>query len=285
VIYYVTGPLGHGKSFFACKKIAEALLRGRVVASNILLVEGWEHKVLSHAPHYKFSGQRKKKFYREEMLTRYYHCTDMQELVNLRLRGNGENRGLRVIDEAHNELNNREWVENNQKGILRKLSLSRKRGWETYFIAQHKDNTDAAIRRIAAVEVRLLNWRQFLHWPVFHTPLLPFNLFLAQAFPLNVSGNAMKAQKPLWREMFLLSWEKNLYDTFQDYDIPEEEDSVPGIWLPLKNGVSSGGPEEGVPEDGSEVESSNGNGGVLLSGREPEVVLKDKRPGVTTPWK
>jgi len=276
VIYYVTGPLGHGKSFYACKKIAEALLRGRVVATNIRLVEGWPHRILSHAWYYKTSKEAKRQLYRDELRRRYHHTDDIEELLNLRLYGKGENRGFRVIDEAHNELNNRDWLENHQKTSLRKLTLSRKRGWETYFIAQNKDNTDAALRRVAAVEIRLINWRQFLHWPYFRTPMLPFNLFLAQAFPLNVSGNVMSAQKVLYREMFRLTWEKNLYDTMQDYDIPDDEDSASEIWLPLRDGVTPGvTPAGGAPGASQLRAAGNGNGELALGGREPQEVVKN----------
>jgi hypothetical protein len=113
--------------------------------------------------------------------------------------------------------------------------------------------------------------------------MLPFNLFLAQAFPLNVSGNAISAKKVLFREMFRLTWEKNLYDTMQDYDIPEEEDSEPAVWLPLRNGSSGPTDAGGGPQDGLPAETNGSNGGVLLSGRDPQEVV-EKKAGVTTPW-
>lgn len=233
MINYVTGPLGAGKSAFAARRISRALLSGRVVATNVRLVAGWETILLRHAPYYRFAGSRMKKEYEKEVSRRYYWTGDLSELLSLRLHGKGEGRGVRIIDEAHNELNNREWAENNQKQQLRKITLSRKRGWEDYIIAQHKDNTDASLRRVASVEIRLLDWQQVTRIPLLQTKLLPFHLFLAQAFLVNYA-TVSSAKKPLYRELYPLGWWAKLYDTWEDFDIPEDEDATPALWLPLR---------------------------------------------------
>jgi len=144
-----------------------------------------------------------------------------------------------IIDEAHNELNNREWEEKNQKTALRKLTLARKRGWEVYLISQHKDNTDAAARRIATVEIRLINWRQFTRVPLMGTPLLPFHLFLAQAFPANQPANVVSARKVMFRELFRVGWYANLYDTFEDFDGGVDDEDEASIWLPLREPLTA----------------------------------------------
>lgn len=231
MIHYVTGPLGAGKSAFGTRKMAQALLSGRVVATNIRFVDGWEKKLLKHAHHYRFAGRRAKREFELEVAERYFWTTELPTLVSLRLHGKGEGRGVRVIDEAHNELNNREWAENNQKAQLRKMTLARKRGWEDYILSQHKDNTDAALRRIASIEIRLLDWQQVTKLPFFGTKLLPFHLFLAQGYLVNFA-TVSNAQKPLFRELYPLGWWASLYDTWEDFGIPE--DDAEAIWLPRR---------------------------------------------------
>jgi len=214
VIMYVTGILGAGKSYYGARKIADALLRGKVVITNMQLVPGWEKLVLSHSPYYKTS--KKKESFEREIRSRYAFEPDIEFLVSATIRGKGESRGIRVIDEAHNEINNRAWMAENQKTILKRMALARKRGWDDYILAQHRDNTDMSMRRISGVEVKLINWRQILEMPFFHTKLLPFNLFLAMAFPMN--NHLRKEKKVLWRELYGLGWQKNIYDTFEDFD-------------------------------------------------------------------
>lgn len=193
--------------------------------------------MLSHVLYYRLAGQKRKRELRLEMRERYAYVPSISDIVYARLDGRGENRGIRVIDEAHNELNNREWAESNQKEMLKIMALSRKRGWSDYIIAQHANNTDAALRRICGEEIRLVDWQQITKLPVFQTKLIPFHLFLAQAFPTNIPKNTKGGSKPLWKELFFLSWQRKLYNTFQDYEseffTPEEFD---GVILPVPGG-------------------------------------------------
>lgn len=238
MIYYVTGVLGAGKSYFGSKKIAEALLKGKMVSTNMRLVPGWEKIVLSHAPYYKLAKQGKKTDYEAHMRRRYAWIPDMEVLVSSKLHGKGESRGVRLIDEAHNEINNREWMDANQKKTLRKMALARKRGWDDYILAQSKDNTDNALRRIGGMEIRLVNWRKLLVMPVFQCELLPFNLFLALAFSMNTPGTVRRESKVVWRQLYRLGWEKDIYDTFEDFDAgswdDDEDEEV--LYLPLSEG-------------------------------------------------
>lgn len=238
MIAYVTGVLGAGKSYYGARKIADALLRGKVVATNMKLVPGWEKIVLSHSPYYRSSSKKEK--YEREILTRYAWVPDIEYLVSSTIRGKGESRGVRLIDEAHNEINNRTWLAENQKLVLRRMALARKRGWDDYILAQHRDNTDAALRRISGVEIKLINWRQLVILPFFQTKLLPFNLFLAMAFPLSGQRHARKT-KVLWRELYGLGWQKNIYDTFEDFDLRTIEDEDPREIYPRLPMFADGG--------------------------------------------
>jgi hypothetical protein len=243
MISYITGQLGAGKSAFAVMKAARGLLQGKVAAANIQFEEGWEEVVLAHAPYYRMAGRRRKKEYRIEMSGRYFFSNDLDVLLNLRLYGKGEGRGIRLIDETHNSLNNRDWESNRQKVQLRKITLSRKRGWDDYIIAQHAANTDASLRRVASIEIEMFNWKQMLQMPIVHTPLLPFHLFLATGYRLKLTGTSVsRVKKPVFRETHLLGWWRKMYDTFEDYDVEEilrdrEGNIVPGastVWLPQR---------------------------------------------------
>lgn len=264
MISYVTGPLGAGKSAYAARKIARALLSGRVAAANVRLVDGWEHRLLKHAHYYKLAGRRARSEYRAEVAGRYFYSPDLRTLVNLRLHGKGENRGVRVLDEAHNALNNRDYAEKEQKAQLRKMTLSRKRGWDDYVIAQNKDNTDVALRRVSSVEIRLLDWQQVTRVPFIGAKLLPFHFFLAQGFLQNVASTAVNTQRPLFREVFFLGWWAKLYDTHEDFDVDDQDDE-PAIWLPRT---------AGTPQAGGRARETIG-GAVVLHPRRSSYRVKD----------
>lgn len=219
---------------YGARQSGKALLEGRVLATNMRFVDGWEELVLKRAPHYKIAGKKAKAEFRLEMRERYYYQPELKKLLSTRIRGRGEHRGVMILDEAHNEMNNRDWADENQREALRKLSLLRKRGFWAYLISQHKDNTDASARRIATAEIRIVNWKQLTRVPLLGTPLLPFPLFLAMAYPTNVPATAVAASKVLFREVYSIGWYRNLYDTFEDFGNADGEVDPDATWLPLK---------------------------------------------------
>lgn len=231
MINYITGTLGAGKSMYGARLAGRALLAGKVVATNVRFVDGWEDIVLSKNPYYKMGGKDRRAGLRADLQRRYAYVPDIWQLLSARLHGRGEGRGIMLLDEAHNEVNNRQWAEQNQQESLRKLTLARKRGWHAYIISQHKDNTDAAIRRISSVEIKCINWQQLTRVPVIGISPLPFPLFLAQAYATNQASN-VSASKRLYGELYRVGWYGRLYDTFEDFDV-----SAPGedgaLWLPL----------------------------------------------------
>jgi hypothetical protein len=233
VIYYVTGPLGSGKSYYAARKTARALLEGRVVIGNLELNEGWEKVVAAHNPWCRFSRKRRA-WYESDLLRRYAFEPSLEAMTRLRVRGRGEGRALLVIDEAHNDLNNRDWMRQESREFLRWLTLARKKGFTVYVLSQHKDNTDAGARRIATAQIQLVNWRQVARIPILGVPLLPWPLFLAiarhnsEAYPTGVLR-----ERPLWREFFPLGWHRHIYGTHQLFGETDADDAV---WLPLPPG-------------------------------------------------
>lgn len=236
MISYITGLLGGGKSLYAVRKIARHLLKGGVVTTNIELLDKWWEEVLSHAPYYRFCRDaEKRRHYQIEMVRRYAYEPDFQKLMAAKVRGSGEGRGLMILDEAHNEIGHRQWKVQDQSKALRKLTLSRKRGWDVLIVTQDMDNTDVAARRLSGLEIRVINWRQWVKVPITHNPLLPFNLFLAQTFPTSKAKDIKNVNKRLEFEMYHVGWYGRLYKTDQDYDLADEvgEDRVQGALLPL----------------------------------------------------
>lgn len=229
-IRYVTGPLGSGKSLFAARTIARSLMRGRPVVTNVKLVAGWEHIISGRFLMHKLL--RNDRFLYEENIRRYYHFEpDISKVVDVGLacadcgadpgfceHRQREGRGLMVIDEVDNQINNRNWSDKDQQVFLRKLRMARKRGWNVYLISQHMENTDKGARRIALENVRLVNWHQLARIPLLGTPILPFPLFLALTYRNKESlPGSIASERPTGRSLYRLSWHRKIYDTFQDY--------------------------------------------------------------------
>jgi hypothetical protein len=232
-ISYVTGSLGMGKSMYGARSIGRALLHGKVVICNIKLLEGWEKTVLSHNPYYKFGSSARKKELKDDLYRRFIYEDDVDRIIRAKIHGRGEGRGLMVLDEAHSNFNNRNWANEIQRDGLRQMAMARHRGWEVLVISQHKDNTDMAIRRIAANEIQMTNWQKLTRIPFLGTPMLPVPVFLALGFRMNTTRGVVKSGKPFMRQLFTAGWFRNLYDTFEEY---EEDDSANVIWLPLGEG-------------------------------------------------
>jgi hypothetical protein len=229
VIHYVTGPLGAGKSFFAVRTLGNALLRGKAVATNIALRPDWAEVVARHNQYVRYS-RRARREYAIELRTRFLYEPSLERLTHVQVRGHGESRALLLLDEAHNDLNNRDWQKEESKEFLRWLTLVRKKGFEAYVISQHKDNTDAGARRIATTQIQLVNWKQVTRVPVLDVSLLPVPMFTAICTLNSESLGFVGRTKPLWKKRFLLSWHRKLYGTHQLFG--EELYDPDAIYLP-----------------------------------------------------
>ena len=224
-----------GKSVYGVRSIARHLLKGGVVATNIELLPGWVDEVLSHAPFFRVTHDpEKREEMRLELASRYLYERDIEVLMATKAFGKGEGRGLMVIDEAHNEIGNRRMQAKDMTQALKKLSLSRHRGFDILIVTQDMDNTDVAARRLSGLEIRLINWKHWARIPVIDFKLLPRPIFLAQTFPTKKLQDIKNPAKRLKFEMFLVSWYGKLFDTFQDYELDDElEDEFVRHWLPL----------------------------------------------------
>jgi hypothetical protein len=236
VIEYVTGSLGMGKSAYAARAIANSLITGRAVAGNVNLSPDWAERIAKHNPH-TFGGLRRGMVSAlvRDLELRYHYADTLEELTWVKLHGKGERRGVLVLDEAHNELNNRDWQSVESREFLRWCSLLRKKGWRAMIISQHIDNTDAGARRICQREIKMVNWKQVATVPGIGCEFLPFPIFLALHYPMNME-HVMKRSKKVRSEFFPLGWWKRLYDThelFGESLVEDPDDPLTwGLWLP-----------------------------------------------------
>jgi hypothetical protein len=243
VIACVTGAPGSGKSYYCTRKIADSLDAGKYVATNVTMVRDWERQLASRNQLSRLIPGRV-----EGKASRYAersHYTDsLAELMGVGLgcqvcgdrpdpdhgghclSGHrlAEGRGVAVIDEAHEWLNNRTWDAEDRGDFVRWFSLHRKLGWDTYLITQHIDSIDKQIRDRVEFHIVLRNIKRMKFAGI---PLVPVNAFLA----IHVWLQGPKAKRHISkRELFFLDGRRKLYDTMGLHGIDLGESA--GIWLP-----------------------------------------------------
>lgn len=221
MIVLVTGPPGNGKSFYAIRKVAQALEDGKIVASNVQLREDWVEFLAKRnvVRHLKPGATRR---FRKTAASRYHYSEDLDELFRLRLRGSGESRGVMVLDEAHNWMNARAWTADDRQTIVRFASQHRKLGWDVYVLAQQAEMLDKQVRNLFEYHVQLRNLRRARYLGI---PISPINLFLGVWLWHSAQRVVLK------REVFRLSYHKKLYDTYQLSHGLVGDDAA-AIWLP-----------------------------------------------------
>lgn len=211
---YVTGPMGSGKSYFAVRKMAEALLQRKYVVTNVPLSEDFAERITRHVPQsHIFPWTRKKRI--ELLQSLYIFEEDIKEAIRFappRPKKPGNITGLFVWDEFHNDVNNRDWLDDkDNRGVLNQWSTQmRKLGIAGVVLSQHADNTDTAWRRIANFEVRLRNQRDLVR--VLGMRVSPIPFFIAHWMPKNTQ-KINRGDNILHTERYFLGWEKKLYDT------------------------------------------------------------------------
>src|ERR1051326_883272 len=186
---YVTGPMGAGKTYFGVRKITQAIFSGKYVITNIRLLPGWAQRMARHTPQVWFAPWT----YRKRV--RYYTALyifeeDLTQVIRYRVPRDHrkEGRVLMVWDEAHNDLNHRNWQERQKANaaedggdvMLRWATQMRKLGFVGYLLSQSAENTDAVLRRICTYEVRLRDQKELVRIMGLK---LPFHFFLALWVP------------------------------------------------------------------------------------------------------
>lgn len=234
MIAIVTGPPGSGKSFYAVRKIADALQAGKPVVTNIPLREDWaEYLANAHFLRKAMPGRRTAlaKKYRKLL----FYAETLDEAFGVRLRGSGEGRGVRVLDEIHRELNGRTWdadeddktsraaAVRNRQVIVKNFSAHRHYGFDDYLLTQALENIDAQVRRNFEYHIQLRNLRRM---KLMGIPVTPFNVFLAVWH-----WHGLAKKDVIKRETYMLNSLKKLYDTHAlARELPDDESVT---WLPF----------------------------------------------------
>lgn len=135
--YIVTGKKGNGKSLVCVGKIRDALIAGRAVATNLDL--NLDKLLPSHIKN-----------------VRCYRLPDYPTIEDMEAIGIGSDKldestyGLIVLDEGATFLNARDWADKKRQALLNWFVHSRKKRWESMFIAQSLDQLDKQLRSALA---------------------------------------------------------------------------------------------------------------------------------------
>jgi len=218
--------MGAGKTLFAVRQIVPAVMAQQYVITNVELAPNWADRVTRH-----YWKHRSKAFRRNiaERLEGYYiYETDLARAIRYRVPQpeRGEGRALFVWDEGQNDLNNRDWRNDGRAEILKWATQLRKLGFVGFLLSQHADNTDAALRRVCNMHIKLQNQREQHRIMGFRAT--PWPLFLAYWFPAHLGAGAARVM-PHRIDRYFLSWHRHLYDThgfFHGLDGSGETDAI-----------------------------------------------------------
>jgi Zonular occludens toxin (Zot) len=232
-LYYVTGPMGSGKSLFGVRRGVDALFSGRYWVTNQALYPDAFERMARHVCRSPWAKEKRSRL-AKAFESYYVYETDINEARRYRTPGDTEARALFTWDESHNDLSNRTYKDRDQ-GILEWATQLRKLGFEGYLLSQHHMNTDAQLRRISNGVVMLENQREQHRIMGIRLKFLP-PLFLAHWFPAHALGGVNgQGKTKSWRvERYLLSWHRKLYDTLDLYHgVASDDDDGNAIRLPI----------------------------------------------------
>lgn len=243
MIALVTGTPGSGKTLYTCRKIEQAVLAGKMVATNVVLADDWAERIATGSPLLRVSRSMRRRriaLWRSRVI--YVETVD--DLARVRLSTAGyekalEGRGVAVLDEAGEFLDARSWSEDREarKRTNRFHQQHRKLGWDVFLIAQQAELVDKQVRELAEYEIRLRNLKRFR---VAGMPLAPFNVFLALW-----AWHGVRTTRPMRKEVFTLSRRvAGLYNTHQVvHAVGEDAGAENLIWLPRSTDLNDAAAE------------------------------------------
>jgi hypothetical protein len=241
MLFGVTGTPGAGKSYYAVRKIVDNLQRGKLVATNVPLCEGWEVELAKRTLGSRLIPgrvQRRAAFYRDRSM----QVRTLDELMQIQLAGSDEGRGVCVLDEAHEWLNSRLWDADKElrQRYVDWFSTHRHAGWDVYLISQHLDSVDKQVRDRVEFNVRLRNMKRAR---LAGFPIVPMNVFLA----VHTWNGGPQSKKVITkREWFLLDGRRKLYSTHRSgYELRPGRPTLPRSATPEPS--ASGPPAAAAP--------------------------------------
>lgn len=197
LVRIIKGKLGSGKTWFCVMQGMEALCRGEVLVSNVLLdwpaVEAYCKRMGATVPRKNY---------------RYVETEKLLESPNIVL-GLLTKGSCLILDEVHLFLNARAYRENEAKAkqFLSFITQARRFDCDMWLISQDEGNIDTQLVRMATHIITVVNWS---HLPVVST-LLPFPLTIAKI--CGNDGKKVLDRKYIWRSNKV----GRLYNTKQIY--------------------------------------------------------------------
>jgi hypothetical protein len=225
-IHLVTGTPGAGKSFYAVRRIAAAVDKGKPVATNVKLDGSAPHRLAGRNPLRRLlPGGRDKRA--GEIARSVLVLDSIEQLMKVRLEGRGEGRGVIVLDEASDWLNARTWNEGDRKRLVKWFSRHRHLGWDVYLIVQHEKMIDAQVRALVETEIQLRAMRKARAFGIPIGWVIPWPWFIAHWFWAGANGMHQRT------EVYFLDGCRKLYDTHEYSASLDDADDPDVIVLPL----------------------------------------------------
>lgn len=253
MIVLFTGKPGAGKSLAIMREIVRAVEAGKPVATNIPLRPGWERQMARANIFRRFMPGAVDKW-EQRFRDMVFISDDLDELMRVRLHGEGEERGLMALDEIHRRLNARTWdaevsdeLERDDRRSAREIkdaaiayrlkltawfSGHRHYGWKVIIGVQDADLIDRHLRLLYEYIVICRNLKRFKLGGV---PLFPMNVFL-QLWCWNDRKRTIVSRK-----LFFLR--KSIASLYATHALAETDAPQDAIWLP--KGGGGGRPEGG----------------------------------------
>lgn len=146
--------VGAGKSFYIVHRIIEKLVEGGTVFAADTFGLLW--------PQTKAYVEKKWGFVLQDSQYCTFPESDIPRLHEVTPAGTEECTVLVVVDEAHGELNARDWADAKKKAFFKWLTQSRHDDTDVIFISQHMHNLDKQILRLATYVVRVRNMANWM---------------------------------------------------------------------------------------------------------------------------
>lgn len=228
-VYIVTGKLGGGKTLCAVGLIRDALLAGRMVATN---VELWLEHMLSWQSRGAVVYRLPDKLSAESFETIGHGNPDFEE-VNGRPVFDEKKNGLIVLDEGGLSMNSRDFRDGGRQDFIKWCIHSRKRGWDIVIIVQHFDTLDKQIRDMFGEHIVYCSRFDRMKLPIFGWLLKLVGMSgMGPGVHVATCRYGQDRDSPIaWRKFFKGADLWFAYDTRQQY-YPSDDEAVYQLLTP-----------------------------------------------------
>lgn len=230
MITILTGAPGHGKSYTMVREIERAISKNKPVVTNVPLRSDWATVMARrHVAFHWFKKERverKAKEYERHLIT----SDDFDELLKVRIDGEGEGRAMMVLDESQRWLNVRGTTSelddegkpvkmaiarNKRQKVVNHLSGHRHYGYDIILATQAGSSLDTQARNLYEFHAEVRNMKRLPWLKIF----IRFNLFM-KVTRWNDRQKTKAGVECYWLNKGIA----NLYHThsLQEYDWPDD---------------------------------------------------------------